>query len=132
MKTNWYHKGFALLEVVVAMAIVGLGVVTLLEIFSHGLRLEAKSSMRTEATVYGRKVIDELFIRHEIGDGKEEGIIEEKYRWRLKIDSYKDEPADLALSGWELKEIILNMHYMDEGHEKQVEMKTLRLVRKNR
>lgn len=127
-----FHRGFALLEVVVAMAIVGLGVVTLLEIFSHGLRLEAKSSMRTEATVYGRKVINELFIRHEIGDGKEEGIIEEKYQWRLKIDSFKDERADLALSGWELKEIILNMHYMDEGREKQVEMKTLRLVRKNR
>ena len=43
--------GFTLLEVVVAMAIVGLGVVALLEIFSLGLRLETRSAARTEAAV---------------------------------------------------------------------------------
>jgi len=51
--------GFTLLEVVVGMAIVGLGVVILLEIFSSGLRLGSKSSERTEAVLYGRQVMDE-------------------------------------------------------------------------
>ncbi len=51
--------GFTLLEVVVAMTIVGLGVVTLLEIFSLGLRLEARSSVRTAGISYGRQALDE-------------------------------------------------------------------------
>ncbi len=37
------RNGFTLLEVVVAMSIVALGVVTLFEIFSLGLRLGARS-----------------------------------------------------------------------------------------
>ena len=55
--------GFTLLEVVVAMAIVGLGVVTLLEIFSSGLQLGARSRDRTEAVAYGRQVMDRFLAR---------------------------------------------------------------------
>ena len=51
-------KGFTLLEVVVAMTIVGLGVVTLLEIFSMGLRLGTRSTYRTDAVVQGRRIMD--------------------------------------------------------------------------
>src|SRR3990167_2147741 len=57
------QNGFTLLEVVVAMSIVALGVVTLFEIFSLGLRLGARSFERTEATAYGREAIDEFLIR---------------------------------------------------------------------
>ena len=60
------QRGFTLLEVVVAMAIVGLGVVTLLEIFSLGLRLGTRSFARSEAMTYGRQAIDGVLIRQRI------------------------------------------------------------------
>ncbi|MGZ9125825.1 MAG: type IV pilus modification PilV family protein, partial [Candidatus Binatia bacterium] len=41
--------GFTLLEVLIAMTIVGLGVVTLLQIFSLGLRLASRSNVQTDA-----------------------------------------------------------------------------------
>jgi prepilin-type N-terminal cleavage/methylation domain-containing protein len=63
------RAGFTLLEVVVAMAIVGLGVVTLLEIFSLGLRLGARSSFDTESMAYGRLVMDEVLARRDIDAG---------------------------------------------------------------
>ena len=55
-----------LIEVLVAMTIVGLGVVTLLQIFSLGLRLQARSTVRTEAVVQGARVMDELLARKKL------------------------------------------------------------------
>lgn len=123
------QNGFTLLEVVVAMAIIGLGVLTLLEIFSLGLRLGAKSFEKTEASVYGRRVMDEVLIRREVQEGKEEGSVTEKHLWRLRVEPYPDESTILSSTGWKLKEITLEMRYRDGEREKKIEMKTLRLVK---
>ena len=84
-------SGFTLLEVVVAMSIVGLGVATLFEIFSSGLRLGAKSSERTEATAYSRQVIDEVLIRREVREGGEEGSLGGRYRWALQVQPFQQD-----------------------------------------
>ncbi|TAK10272.1 type II secretion system protein [bacterium] len=123
------QNGFTLLEVVVAMAIVGLGVVTLFEIFSSGLRLGAKSSERTEATAYGRQVIDEVLIRREVREGGEEGSLGGRYRWRLQVQPFQRD-AQLSSVGWDLKEMTLQLRYREGGREKEMELKTLRLVKK--
>ncbi len=123
------RNGFTLLEVVVAMAIVGLGVVTVLEIFSLGLRLARRSSDQTEAIAYGRQVMDEVLTRREIKDGREEGSIGDK-RYRLQVSPVREE-AQLISSNWELKEITLELRYREGGSERQVELKTLRLVKKS-
>ena len=57
------ETGFTLLEIVVAMAIVGVGVVTVLQVFSLGLRLAGASSARTEAVAYSREAVDAFLIR---------------------------------------------------------------------
>jgi prepilin-type N-terminal cleavage/methylation domain-containing protein len=124
-------KGFTLLEVVVAMTIVGLGVVTLLEIFSLGLRLGARSSVRTEAAAYGGQVMNELLSRRNLENGSEQGRGETGRRWTLQVQPLKDAAPALNLSkNWELKEISLDAVVIDAGRERRVELKTLRLVRK--
>ncbi|HEV8344346.1 MAG TPA: prepilin-type N-terminal cleavage/methylation domain-containing protein [Candidatus Binatia bacterium] len=122
--------GFTLLEVVVAMTIVGLGVVTLLEIFSLGLRLSARSSDRTEAMSHSRSVMDGLLIRRKMSEGGEEGPFGDKGRWRLQVKSFRDDTQLLSPQGWELKEITLEVPYSGESRNKQLELKTLRLFRK--
>jgi prepilin-type N-terminal cleavage/methylation domain-containing protein len=49
-------RGFTLIEVLVALTILGLGVVTLLQIFSLGLRLDARSAVRTNAADGARDI----------------------------------------------------------------------------
>ena len=115
--------GFTLLEVVVGMAIVGLGVVILMEIFSSGLRLGSKSSERTEAVLYGRQVMDDALIRRDIRRGREDGSFENRYRWTLRVDPLQEESVLDLSSGWELEEVTLEMGNL-------VQMKTLRLVSK--
>lgn len=121
--------GFTLLEVVVAMAIVGLGVVTLLEVFSLGLRLGARSSEKTETVAYGRQTMDEVLIRRELREVREEGPVGERHHWTLEVVPFGEESELLRPTGWELKEVTLQMGSRSRRGP-QVRMKTLRLVKK--
>jgi len=123
--------GFTLLEVIVAMTIVGIGVVTLLEIFSSGLRLGSRSSAATEAIIYGRQAMDEILLRRRIEEGPQQGSLNERARWKLGVEPVREPPDTLSLSSaWELKEITLNMRVTDTGRDRPVELRTYRLVRK--
>jgi general secretion pathway protein I len=123
-------RGFTLLEVVVAVAIVGLGVVTLLEIFSSGLQLGARSRDRTEAVAYGRQVMDQFLARRTLAEGTEHGRTGDTNRWQLQVQPIR--PVDGLTLGndWELKEIALEIFVPESGRERRVELRTLRLVKK--
>lgn len=124
-------KGFTLIEVVVAMTIVGLGVVTLLEVFSSGLRLGARSAVHTEANTYGRQIMDELLARPDLPDGSEQGSSGANRHWKIQIQTLRDSGQTLELSSpWALKEISVDMVVTEAGRERHVELKTLRLVKK--
>jgi len=124
-------QGFTLLEVLVAMTIVGLGVVTLLQIFSQGLRLQARSTANSEAVAHGARMMDELLARRKLPEGSDNGKLATDGRWTAQIQTMRDEPSALALdSHWELKEVALQVVVTDGGRERQVELKTLRLARK--
>jgi prepilin-type N-terminal cleavage/methylation domain-containing protein len=127
------EMGFTLLEVVVAMAIVGLGVVTLLELFSLNLRLEARSAERTEATAYGRQLMDEVLIRREINEGRGKRSSNRNGRWNLTVEP-SQESDSFSASQWDLEEITLDWVYGDGNGKRgvQMQMKTLRLLRKER
>ena len=123
--------GFTLLEVVVAMTIVGIGVVTLLEIFSTGLRLGSRSSATTEAMTYGRQAMDEILLLRKIEEGAPQGSLNERARWKLGIEPVREPSDTLSLSSaWELKEITLDLRVTDAGRDRPVELRTYRLVRK--
>ena len=113
--------GFTLLEVVVAMTIVGIGVVTLLEIFSTGLRLGSRSSATTEAMTYGRQAMDEILLRRKIEEGAPQGSLNERTRWKLGIEPVREPSDTLSLSSaWELKEITLDLRVTDAGRDRPV------------
>jgi prepilin-type N-terminal cleavage/methylation domain-containing protein len=123
--------GFTLLEVVVAMTIVGVGVVTLLELFSMGLRTGSRSVVASEAITYGRQAMDEILLRRKIEDGPQQGALNERVRWKVGIQPVKEPPDNVSLSSpWELQEITLNVYVTDAGRDRPVELHTYRLVRR--
>jgi prepilin-type N-terminal cleavage/methylation domain-containing protein len=123
-------RGFTLLEIVVAMTIVGLGVVTLLEVFSSGLRLGARSQDRTEVITQGRQVMDQFLAGRRLAEGTEQGIIGENGRWKLQVQPVRS-AEELSLGNdWELKEIALDIIVPESSSERRVELRTLRLVKK--
>jgi prepilin-type N-terminal cleavage/methylation domain-containing protein len=86
--------GFTLLEVAVAMAIAGIGVTTVLQLFSAGLRVETMSSTRARAVLYARAVLDQVTSITEFEAGSGRGDFENGYRyeWSVrKATEYTDE-----------------------------------------
>ena len=124
-------NGFTLLEVLVAMTILGLGVVTLLQIFSQGLQLGARSTARTETLTSGARVMDELLARKKLTEGAQTGRVGADGRWSAQVSSHRDPTPSLNLtSPWELKEVALEMSVNDDGRARHIELKTLRLSKK--
>jgi prepilin-type N-terminal cleavage/methylation domain-containing protein len=123
--------GFTLLEVLVAMTILGLGVVTLMQIFSQGLRLGARSTARTETVAAGARVMDELLARRELLEGAQSGKLDSQGRWSAQVQTRRDPTPGLDLtSNWELKEVAVEVRVLESGVERRLEFKTLRLTKK--
>ena len=123
--------GFTLLEVLIAMTILGLGVVTLLQIFSQGLELGARSTERTETITSGARVMDELLARKTLPEGAQSGRLGRSGRWTAQVQAVRDPSPSLNLSSnWELKEVALEVTVNEAGHERRVDLKTLRLSKK--
>ncbi len=66
------NAGFTLLEIAVALAILGIGVVACMQIFGGSLRLQDRASRETRAVLYARALMDELLIRPEIKNHTED------------------------------------------------------------
>ena len=123
-------RGFTLIEVLVALTILGLGVVTLLQIFSLGLRLDARSAVRTESAADGARVMDELLARKKLPQGDESGTFGANGRWQAQVQTVRD-PLSLDLAKtWELKEVALELYRLDGRRERLIDLKTYRLSKK--
>lgn len=79
-------RGFTLIEIMVSMAILGIALTVVMELFSGGLRLGRKSEEYSRAVFYGRQLLEELCLKKEFPNPKEEGIFEEEYRWQYEIE----------------------------------------------
>jgi prepilin-type N-terminal cleavage/methylation domain-containing protein len=66
------RTGFTLLEIAVALAVLGIGVVTCLQIFSGSLRLQDRATRQSRAVLHARATMDALLFQPEITDHSEE------------------------------------------------------------
>ena len=130
------QSGFTLLEIAVALAILGAGVVTCLQVFSGSLRLQSRASRQTRVVLLARAAMDDLMVRHElenftvtlptdtqgftvvkdVGDaGAEDGIVVPE----------GIEPDDLPVSP---KRLVVQVTWNDGSGDKTYTLRTVRLV----
>jgi prepilin-type N-terminal cleavage/methylation domain-containing protein len=74
-------RGFTLLEVLVAMVILGLAVVTLIQLASHGLRLIKASGDHQEAVRIAERLVREVTAPREGVEAGRDGI----YAWERRV-----------------------------------------------
>jgi general secretion pathway protein I len=85
--------GFTLIEVVVAMAILSVGIAVLIELFSGSLRLLRTSGEYTKAVNYARVKMEELTVKPTMNEGTEEGEFDGAYRWQVDVKRVDILPA---------------------------------------
>lgn len=121
--TTTRERGFTLLEVLIALAILGLAAVALIQGFAQGLRLLRLSGDHQRAVVLADQKVREVLILEEQRDRGEEA----DFRWERVIRPV--EAPELTLPGspprWRVFEIAVRVIW-DE--RRQVELLTLRTV----
>ncbi|MCX8119132.1 MAG: prepilin-type N-terminal cleavage/methylation domain-containing protein [Desulfobacterota bacterium] len=127
------QKGLTLLEIVVALAILGAGLMAIIELFAGGLRLGRASEEYTKATQYARLKWEEFSLRPIETEGVEEGEFDKTYRWRIVTKRVKilpfEEEGDLTLPV-ELLHIRLEVTWKSGLRERSMDIESYRCVKR--
>ncbi|MFN3477450.1 MAG: prepilin-type N-terminal cleavage/methylation domain-containing protein [Candidatus Methylomirabilales bacterium] len=115
------NTGFTLLEVVVAIALLGIVLATALELLAVGLRSVKASGDSTQAVLLARRKLDELPLQ-ELKPGAFNGA-SDGYRWTAEIVPEEQDTEDLPAR---LFTVRVKVFWAGRGGEKSLELVTLR------
>jgi general secretion pathway protein I len=125
--------GFTLLEVVIAVVLVGIAFGALLQAFSQSLRNIRRIDVYQVAMQMAQNKMNELLIDDEvIADGVLEGAWDDNFRWRASIETHEvdDLAVDKSRLTTRLLYIRLTVLYRFEGRDRQIKLFTSKLVPK--
>lgn len=90
-------RGFTLLEVMLAFALLAVGLGLLLAIQSGGLRQVRQGALASEASLHAQSLLDSLGVLEPIETGRREGELDAgRFRWAMEISEVED-PARAAV-----------------------------------
>lgn len=96
--------GFTLIEIAIAMSVLGLCVVSALQVFGGSMRLARNASRMTEAVVHGKALMDSVLWAPDLADNVTHGTIGNGFRWQRTIraagieDGADEQQTDLRLA----------------------------------
>lgn len=129
-----FEQGFTLLEVMVALSILSLGIVTVLQLFSGSLQLGVKASRHTQAAIYAQNVMDRIFAQTRLENGEDGGEFPGGYSWRARVEELRPDEDQSSLKPnrpnpmdlFHLKEIEVQIRWEENGGPKVFALKSLR------
>jgi general secretion pathway protein I len=128
------HKdaGFTLLEVMIAIAILGISLVLTLELFGGALSSTSLSRHYTEATFLARHKLEELSLENQLAPGSQQGDFGEEYaayHWQAEISPYSIPQlaavTDESAAQPQVVQISLKVSWEERGRTYSVELVTL-------
>lgn len=120
------QSGFTLLEVVVAVAILGLALAATFEVFTTGFRQSRVSGDRAAALIHAESLLAALDAEGLPEPGASEGRIDDRYRWRMFVTPL-DPPAEDANPRVGVYRVEVVVSWGDEDRPRSVHLATLRL-----
>jgi general secretion pathway protein I len=126
---RYANKGFTLIEILVAMAILGICLVTILQLFSGGLRSSRISRDYTKAIFHAREKMTEILLFEELAEGTLEGDFADGYRWQAQILEVGIDQEGMPSLPIDLFEITVQVLWKDGERDKLFDLKTLKTVK---
>lgn len=127
------QRGYTLIEVVVAFALLAAALTLLLGTLSGAARQVRDSADGGRAALYAQSLLAQVGVGEPVKPGSTQGEFEDgRYRWSLDIQRWKDPaqspdaPSDPAAP--QLLEIRLGVDWGEGGPRQRLQLRTLRLV----
>jgi general secretion pathway protein I len=130
-----HQRGYSLLEVIVAFALLALALTLLLGSLSGAARQVHNADLRTRAMLHAQSLLAATGIEQPLQEGRSQGDWEDgRYRWELQVEPYVDarasslpQAAATAVSGPTLAQLTLQVRW-GEGNGERLQWRSLRLL----
>ena len=128
-------RGFTLLEVIIAFALLGLALTLLLGSLSGGARQVREAELRTRAVLHAQSLLAEARVAAPLQAGRQQGEWEQgRYHWELQVQPWVEPRAGNAAQAqaqspgtpW-LAELQLQVRW-GESEREQLRWRSLRLL----
>ena len=124
--------GYTLIEVIIAFALLALGLSLLLGTLSGAARQVRWSGDAGRAALYAQSLLDQVGVGEELQPGRTEGDVDGgRYHWSLSISPWVDATAVPAstqprsLQGPRMLELVMTMQWGEDGRQR-LQLRTLR------
>jgi general secretion pathway protein I len=130
-RTN--QRGYTLIEVVVAFALLALGMTLLLGTLSGAARQVRWSADAGRAALHAQSLLDQAGVGESLQPGRREGELDNgRYRWSLEVVPYTDiaqaTQAGIDPSAPQLMRLVLSVQWREGGPRERLQLQSLRLV----
>lgn len=124
------RKGFTLIEIVVALGILGIGLTVILELFAGGLRSARMSEDYTKATWHGQTKMEEMLMTRDLTEGVTEGTFDNQFSWKSEVKKAnpplgQDEKTEASLPV-DLYQIMVTVTWPSGTGRRSLDLESLR------
>ncbi|MEW6068963.1 MAG: prepilin-type N-terminal cleavage/methylation domain-containing protein [Nitrospirota bacterium] len=124
--------GFTLIEVMVAIAILAIGIVTVMQLFSGGLRSGKAANDYTQAVIYAKGKMEEMLINPVSGSGEssEGSDFDNKnnFRWEAEIQDASETSQLTEGTSLKLLKIRVKVLWNESDKQRTVELVSMKAV----
>ena len=126
-------RGFTLIEVIVAFAVLALALTLLLGTLSGAAKQVRWADDAGRAALHAQSLLDETGVGETLKPGQRDGEFEDgRYRWSLQVEPWRDQaardPALIDPGASKLMRLTLEVQWGDGGPRQRLQLKSLRLV----
>jgi general secretion pathway protein I len=129
-----HQRGYSLLEVIVAFAVLALALTLLLGSLSGASRQIKQADLRSRAVLHAQSLLAVTGVVEPLQDGERSGEWEDgRYRWQLQVAPYQEPRtdalpvADTVVAGPRLAQLTLQVSWGDTDADR-MQWRSLRLL----
>ncbi len=122
------ERGFSLLEVLVAFAILSISLGVLLQVFATGLRNAGLADDYTQATLYAESILAAIGRETPLTAGERRGPVNEQFSWRSTVTPFNEglpEPDKAQVRAYRIQ---VEVYWPGRVQNRSVLLETLRLA----
>lgn len=125
-KTN--SSGFTLLEVLVALSLLGIAIIGIVQLFSINLRSISVSEDFLSGTLAVQAKMREVLSEEELSEKSWNGVTDDGYRFEVSIEeSLKDRTENIQVK---VLEVTVKVFWARGNKDKSMTLRTLKMVQK--
>jgi general secretion pathway protein I len=124
------QRGFSLLEIIAAIAILAIAFAALMQVAGSSMSLTARANERTQAALRARTLLDGAFVMEPLREGDSEGRFDDTYRWHMNVTRYVTpdvKPAADGATASRVYRLDLDVTWGVADNERHARFSTLRM-----